>query len=283
MYVKLTLPERLKDLRKDAGLTLEELAVKTGLSRSALGRYETDDFKDFSPYAITRLSKFYGVSTDYLLGRSENLKSRNESIEELHLNDETIDVLKSGKLNNRLVCELITHPLFPVLLYDLTISIDRIADISFKALNQQLDMAHQAVLEKYEVEDPDSYMQMIDRVGQMDEEIFFSGVYHDDMDAIVNDLREAHRDDITTADEFTFDEETWQEVIENARSKEKSSAKVRSRAMCTLLQIDYDRLPEDQQTALDKILSRSPLMIDASNMGKKAPLLQDYVKPKKKK
>ena len=46
MQVKLTIQERLKDLRVERGLTLEQLAEQTGLSKSALGSYETEDFKD---------------------------------------------------------------------------------------------------------------------------------------------------------------------------------------------------------------------------------------------
>ena len=68
MQVKLTIQERLKDLRVERGLTLEQLAEQTGLSKSALGKYEADDFKDISPFSIVMLAKFYGVSTDYLLG-----------------------------------------------------------------------------------------------------------------------------------------------------------------------------------------------------------------------
>ena len=71
MQVKLTIQERLKDLRVERGLTLEQLADQTGLSKSALGKYETDDFKDISPFSIVTLAKFYGVSTDYLLGMTE--------------------------------------------------------------------------------------------------------------------------------------------------------------------------------------------------------------------
>ena len=40
MQVKLTIQERLKDLRVERGLTLEQLAEQTGLSKSALGKYE---------------------------------------------------------------------------------------------------------------------------------------------------------------------------------------------------------------------------------------------------
>ena len=68
LQIKLTIQERLKDLRVERGLTLEQLAEQTGLSKSALGKYEADDFKDISPFSIVTLAKFYGVSTDYLLG-----------------------------------------------------------------------------------------------------------------------------------------------------------------------------------------------------------------------
>ena len=69
MYAKLTIPERLKDLRVvDKHLTLEQLAEQTGLSKSALGKYESEDCGDINHYAIQKLAKFYGVSTDYLLG-----------------------------------------------------------------------------------------------------------------------------------------------------------------------------------------------------------------------
>ena len=69
--VVLTIAERLKDLRKKHNLTLETLANAVGISKSALGTYETGDFKDISPFSIVKLAKFYGVTTDYLLGREE--------------------------------------------------------------------------------------------------------------------------------------------------------------------------------------------------------------------
>ncbi len=44
----------------------------------------------------------------------------------LHLTDEMIDLLRSGKINNRLLCELATHPNFRRLMIDMEICIDRI-------------------------------------------------------------------------------------------------------------------------------------------------------------
>ena len=44
MHTKLSIPERLKDLRVvDKHLTLEQLAEQTGLSKSALSKYESDE------------------------------------------------------------------------------------------------------------------------------------------------------------------------------------------------------------------------------------------------
>lgn len=71
MHDKLTIQERIRDLRQEKKLTLEQLSEQTGLSKSALGSYESNDTKDISHYAIIRLAKFYGVTTDYLLGISE--------------------------------------------------------------------------------------------------------------------------------------------------------------------------------------------------------------------
>ena len=66
--MELSIQERLKDLRVERGLTLEQLAEQTHLSKSALGSYEADDLKDISHYTLIKLAKFYGVTANYLLG-----------------------------------------------------------------------------------------------------------------------------------------------------------------------------------------------------------------------
>jgi len=44
--MELSIQERLKDLRVERGLTLEQLEEQVNLSKSALGSYEAKDFKD---------------------------------------------------------------------------------------------------------------------------------------------------------------------------------------------------------------------------------------------
>ena len=118
MQPKLTIQERLKDLRVERSLTLEQLSAETGISTSALGKYEADDFKDISPFSMVELAKFYGVSTDYLLGLTEQKNHPNTELDALHLGDDAIEVLRTGKFNHRLLSELICHKDFQRFMLD---------------------------------------------------------------------------------------------------------------------------------------------------------------------
>lgn len=57
----------LKELRMEKGLSQKELARETGLSLSAIGKWEAG-FREPSGNVLIVLSKYFGVTTDYLLG-----------------------------------------------------------------------------------------------------------------------------------------------------------------------------------------------------------------------
>ena len=146
----LTIQERLKDLRVERGLTLEQLAEQTQLSKSALGSYEVDDFKDISHYALIKLAKFYGVTTDYLLGLTETKNHPNADLADLRLSDEMINLLKSGRIDTTLLCELAAHPDFVKLLADIQIYVEGIAATQIQNLNAWVDVARAEIVEKYQ-------------------------------------------------------------------------------------------------------------------------------------
>ena len=139
--MSLTIQERIKDLRVERGLTLKELAEQTGLSSSALGSYEADDTKDISHSALITLAKFYGVTADYLLGLSEMKSHPNADLADLRLSDGMIDLLKSGQVDNALLCELAAHPDFVKLLADIQIYVEGIAAMQIQNLNAWVDVA----------------------------------------------------------------------------------------------------------------------------------------------
>ena len=145
----LTIQERLKDLRVERGLTLEQLAEQTNLSKSALGSYEADDFKDISHYALIKLETFYGVTTDYLLGLSEMKRHPNVDLADLRLSNGMIDLLKSGRVDNALLCELAAHPDFVKLMADLEIYVNGTAVKQVQSANAIVDAMSATIMKQH--------------------------------------------------------------------------------------------------------------------------------------
>ena len=66
----MTLGKKLKEARKQAGLSQEQLSEKLGVSRSAVAKWETDNgIPDVDNLKI--LSKLLNISIDYLLDNGE--------------------------------------------------------------------------------------------------------------------------------------------------------------------------------------------------------------------
>lgn len=59
--------ERLRDLRKEKGLSIMQVSQATGLSQTAIVYWENGQ-RVPNAQAVVVLAEFYGVSTDYLLG-----------------------------------------------------------------------------------------------------------------------------------------------------------------------------------------------------------------------
>ena len=107
----------------------------------------------------------------------------NTALHELHLSDASIDVLKTGKFNRRLLSELICHKDFQRFMLDAEIYVDLIADMRVNDMN--------AVLEA---------------VRQIREDEYFGSLIADDLKGILRDIRSEHRPDTMTADEVSFAE-----------------------------------------------------------------------------
>ena len=60
---------RLKELRIEKGLTQEKLAKKVGINRTTIAKIESGE-RDLTLDHIQRMSAFFNVSYDYILGKS---------------------------------------------------------------------------------------------------------------------------------------------------------------------------------------------------------------------
>lgn len=173
MKDRVSLQERLKDLRVEKGLKLEELAEKTGISKSALASYENEENgnKEINHGNLITLADFYQVSIDYLFCRTENREQINTPLSELHLTDEAVALLKSGRINNRLLCEMMSHEKFAELMADAEIYVDGMATMRFHDLNSALAAVRVMILEEHPEAAADRSLKILE-AGQIEEEDF---------------------------------------------------------------------------------------------------------------
>ena len=62
--------KRLRALREERGLYLQNVADYLGITRQAYMKYENGETKN--PRQIEKLARFFNVTTDYLLGNDKN-------------------------------------------------------------------------------------------------------------------------------------------------------------------------------------------------------------------
>ena len=63
---------RLKDLREEHNLTQKELGALVGVAQSNINRWENGTVRPSADFVV-KLADYFGVSTDYLLGRTDEL------------------------------------------------------------------------------------------------------------------------------------------------------------------------------------------------------------------
>ena len=258
MKSRLSIQERLKDLRVERGLKLEELAEQTGISKSALGSYEADDYKEINHGSLVKLADFYQVSLDYLFGRTENRAQVNTPLAELHLDDKAVELLKSDRINNRLLCEILSHEKFKELLADTEIYVDGMAAMRFHDMNSSFAALRAMILENNPEAVADRSLRILEAC-QIGEEDFFCHVTHKTWDAILHDIRKAHENDIESAPAITPADELIREV-QKAMQSPGDRVRQFTEIFCKAFQLKYKRLSEEERTTLVKMFRKSPLI-----------------------
>ncbi len=254
----ITLQERLKDLRVERGLNLEQLAEETKLSKSALGSYESDEFKDISHYALIKLAKFYGVTTDYLLGLTETRNHPNAALDELHLSDDMIDLLKSGRINNALLCELATHSDFPRLMAGLEVYVNGMAVQLVQTANTFVDAASANIVKEYNPDASDPYLRQL-VAAHVDEDGFCRYTIGRDMAEIAGALREAHNDDMSSIKtENPLD--VAAEIMGKKESATSEDCETQIAFICKRLRLNYGKLTDEEKKWLSRIANKSDLL-----------------------
>jgi len=195
MKCKLTLQEKLKDLRVEHGLSLEQLADATKISKSALSAYEVDEKREITSYNLYTLAKFYHVSSDYLLGLTETRQGSALSSDSLHISDDAVKVLQDEKYNPLLLSEILTNDNFLRLMVDAEIYVDGNVATQFHTLDKMVDAERMIFVKKLHPNDYNLQMETLKRIS-ITEDAFFEHTLSEDIVRIMREIRKVHLGDI---------------------------------------------------------------------------------------
>lgn len=107
-------------LRKERGITQKEAAASLGISQALLSHYEKG-IRECGLDFVVRAAEFYGVSCDYLLGRSPDRSGMTLSVDDLPDEDAKDDNKFKGSVLPVLNKRLLTNSI--AVLYDLLLKV----------------------------------------------------------------------------------------------------------------------------------------------------------------
>ena len=85
---------RIRNLREDRDLRQIDVAQATGIDQKTLSNYETGKTNPDS-YALIKLADYFGVTIDYLVGRSmDNYSSKGDITKKLDEIQKSIEEIK---------------------------------------------------------------------------------------------------------------------------------------------------------------------------------------------
>lgn len=89
MIIMIGIGYKIKQLRKNLNITQQELANNMHVTQASIANYESETkYPDYEK--LLWLCDFFGVSTDYMLGRTKTFTNKNNNIEKtsVHVSNE---------------------------------------------------------------------------------------------------------------------------------------------------------------------------------------------------
>ncbi|GMQ58955.1 hypothetical protein AN1V17_33520 [Vallitalea sediminicola] len=95
--------DRLKKLRIDKEITQKELGEIIGISDRVIGYYESNNRFPKDEDTLKRISKYFNVSIDYLLGNNHNDTSSNQPLNSIKIDKKLDNFIEEIEKTNGLM------------------------------------------------------------------------------------------------------------------------------------------------------------------------------------
>lgn len=107
--IRLVLGKRIKALRKEKGLTQQQLGEKINVTKVSICCYENGT-RTPTLQTLTDLAEFFGVNLNYFLGMDVYAVAKDEDPHQMSLCKEEVEFVMAIRKNDRLYAKLIENP-----------------------------------------------------------------------------------------------------------------------------------------------------------------------------
>ena len=91
----MTIGERIKERRKELGISVDELAARLGKNRATIYRYESNEIEKLPTTVLEPLAKALGVSPGYLMGWKQSTDGSDSTDSTIAKEDPPLDKTES--------------------------------------------------------------------------------------------------------------------------------------------------------------------------------------------
>ncbi len=174
------------------------------------------------------------------------------------MSDDMIELLKSGLVDNALLCELAAHPDFPRLMADLEIYVNGITGKQVQSANAIADAVSATITKQHNpgLTDP-QLRQLI--AAHTDDDSFCRHVIQQDTDKTALDLRESHKDEFFSVPEDNPLKDFLQ-ATDEAASGDGDPEQAAMALIFKRLKPNYGKLPDEEKKWLKRIAEKADLL-----------------------
>lgn len=146
-YLPGDLRQRLTDLYKAKAISQAQLAKAVDIDKSVISRFLSGKTDRLSDEHIIRLARYFGVSTDFLLGETDQPERTNYDIEDLGLTVQAAKNLYTRKVNPDVLCQILEHDKCGELMQRIKLYQEETLSSGVAAQNQLMDSIGSMLIE----------------------------------------------------------------------------------------------------------------------------------------
>ena len=138
---------RIKELREEKFWSMKELAKRVYATPSQISRIESGEIRSINSDLLTLFADVFGVSADYILGRTTIRSQRNYDVSSLQLTEKAVRKIISGQLDMQVLNLLIENERFPYLLNMIRFYFDSSITEGVMTTNRIMDRATDSLMQ----------------------------------------------------------------------------------------------------------------------------------------